>query len=103
MSSMKTATYFALSVFLILAHGLTGLAQQAADDAYRTFYAETNPQKKAELGEKFLLDFKDSTYRAPIFQLTIQAYAQVQNWAKIIESADKLPTVLPNADAQAKV
>jgi len=75
---------------------------EVENSAYRTFYAEQNAQKKAELGEKFLADFKESTYRAPILKTILTGYVQTQNWPKVFEHAEKLPTELANADNATK-
>lgn len=103
---MKRIAYVGFSLSLILALALPGIGQQAKSkpeyDTYSAFYSEQNPQKKAELGEKFLADFKDSEYRAPGYQLLVNAYYQAQNWAKVIEVTDRFDQELPNADAKAK-
>jgi tetratricopeptide (TPR) repeat protein len=88
---------------LLLAATTTGFAQSEVENsAYRVFYGEQNAQKKAELGEKFLTDFKESTYRAPILKTILSGYVQAQNWAKVMEHADKLPSGFPNADNATK-
>src|SRR5215475_5841942 len=100
---IRTFCYIGLPVLVILGLTLTVLAQgEVQNSAYRTFYAEQNAQKKAELGEKFLADFKESTYRAPILKTILTAYVQSQNWAKVLEHAEKLPTELSDADNATK-
>src|SRR5215475_9019852 len=100
---IRTFYYIGLPVLVILTSVLTLLAQgEIQNSAYRVFYAEQNAQKKAELGEKFLADFKESTYRAPILKTILTAYVQSQNWAKVLEHADKLPTELSDADNATK-
>ena len=100
---MKTTGYLGLSLLLMLALALSGLAQsEAENNAYRVYYGEQNAQKKIDLGEKYLTDFKESTYRAPILQGILNLYVQGQNWAKVMEHGDKLPAELPNADAKMK-
>ena len=95
--------YLGLSVVTILALALSGLAQsEAENNAYRAFYNEKDAQKKADLGEKFLADFKESTYRSPILQTILASYYQAQNWPKVLDHAEKLSTELPNADAKFK-
>jgi tetratricopeptide (TPR) repeat protein len=107
---MKKTGYLGLSLLLISALALPGLTQQAPaykstaeGNAYLTLYNEQNPQKKAELGEKFLTDFKDSDFRPQAFQMVIRSYANAQNWAKVMETADKLSTLVPNADNNTKL
>jgi tetratricopeptide (TPR) repeat protein len=100
---IRTICYLGLPVLVILALALTVLGQgEVQNSAYRAFYAEQNAQKKAELGEKFLADFKESTYRAPILKTILTAYVQSQNWAKVLEHAEKLPTELSDADNPTK-
>ncbi len=86
-----------------MALALHAMAQsEAENNVYRIFYNEKDLQKKIDLGEKFLTDFKESTYRSPILQGILGAYVQSQNWAKVIEHGDKLQSELPNADAKTK-
>src|SRR5215468_12527702 len=100
---IRTICYLGLPVLVILACSQWILAQgEVQNSAYRTFYAEQNAQKKAELGEKFLTDFKESTYRAPILKTIMTIYVQGQNWPKVLEHAEKLPTELPDADNATK-
>jgi len=62
---------------------------QAEYNAYKALYDEQNPQKKAELGEKFLTDFKESDFIANTYTMIIGAYTRAQNWAKVIDAADR--------------
>jgi tetratricopeptide (TPR) repeat protein len=95
--------YAGVSILVMLVLAPLVLAQgEVENSAYRTFYAEQNAQKKAELGEKFLADFKESTYRAPILKTIMTGYVQSQNWPKVLEHAEKLPTELANADNATK-
>ena len=65
---MRRAGYLGLSLLLILAIGAPAFSQQpqprstAEYNAYKAFYDEPNPQKKAELGEKFLAENKESDF-----------------------------------------
>lgn len=91
-------------LLLFLSLATTGSAQSEAENsAYRVFYGEQNAQKKAELGEKFLTDFKESTYRDPILKTILAGYYQSQNWAKVMEHAEKFPAGFPKADNATKV
>src|SRR5215471_7492287 len=100
---IRTICYWGLPVLVILALSLTVLGQgEVQNSAYRAFYAEQNAQKKAELGEKFLVDFKESTYRAPILKTIMTSYVQSQNWTKVLEHSEKLPSELPSADNPTK-
>lgn len=99
----RITIYIALATLSMLALAVSGSAQgEVQNSAYRAFYAEQDVQKKAELGEKFLVDFKESTYRAPILKTIMTNYVQKQNWAKVLDHADKLPAELPDADNPTK-
>ncbi len=92
---MKRSVCAGISLLMTAALALPALAQsEAENNAYRIFYNEKDPKKKIEAGEKFLTDFKESTYRSPILQTILGAYVQAQNWAKVIEHGDKLQTEL---------
>ena len=67
---MRRTCYLGLSLLLIVALGVPAFSQAPAAtapapesigeyNAYKALYDEQNPQKKAELGEKFLAEFKD--------------------------------------------
>jgi hypothetical protein len=103
---MRRPGYLALCLVMMLAWVLPSLAQSLAEnDAYRAFYGEKDPQKKIDLGEKFLADpaFKESTYRSPILLTIVPIYVQAKNWAKVLDHGEKLPAELPNAAANAKI
>src|SRR3989475_3250727 len=74
---------------------------QAEYNAYKALYDEQNPQKKAELGEKFLTDFKESDFITQTHTMILGAYTSAQNWAKVIDAAERAVT-LPNADNKLK-
>jgi len=88
----------------MLVRVLPGVAQgEVENNAYRLFYGEKDPAAKIQQGEKFLTDFKESTYRSPILMTILPLYVQAQNWAKVLDHGEKLSTELPNADVKAKV
>ena len=104
---MRRTAYLGLTLMLILALGVPAFSQQpqaktkAEYDAYLAFYNEQNPQKKAELGEKFLADNKDSEFVPQAYQMLVGAYARAQNWAKVVEAADRA-AALPKAENKLK-
>jgi tetratricopeptide (TPR) repeat protein len=109
---MKRIGYLGLSLLLItaLAAPSFGQAAQAKQpqaktkaeyDAYNALYMEKDPKKKAELGEKFIADYKDSDFILPSHRMIIGGYAQSQNWAKVIEAAERA-AALPGADPSLK-
>ena len=104
---MIRAGYWGLSLLLILALGAPAFSQQpqakttAEYNAYVAFFNEQNPQKKADLGEKFLAENKDSDFVPQGYQLLIGAYAKTQNWAKVMDAAERT-AALPTADNKLK-
>jgi tetratricopeptide (TPR) repeat protein len=107
---MRRTWNVGLSFLLSLALASPAFSQQAPQpqaktqaeyNAYNDFYKETNPQKKAELGEKFLTDFKDSDFVGNSYLLLIGAYSRAQNWAKVMEAADRA-VAFPKADQRLK-
>jgi len=109
---MKNTVYPGFYFLLVLAlaiPALAALAQQpeaksrAEYDAYNAFYTEQNPQKKAELGEKFLTAYKDSDFRLDAYTLLVRAYTQSQNWAKVMDVAERFTAAFPSADVIKKV
>lgn len=102
---MRRTWYLGLTLLLILGLAIPVLSQQAKTaaeyNAYKAFYDEQTPAKKAELGEKFLADYKDSDFVPQAYTLLIAAYARAQNWAKVMEAADRA-TALPAADDKLK-
>jgi tetratricopeptide (TPR) repeat protein len=100
---MRQTCYLGLSLLLIVALGAPAFSQQPAApqpqaktqaeyNAYKALYDEQNPQKKAELGEKFLIDFKESDFVGQSYIMVITAYVRAQNWAKVMETADTAAT-----------
>jgi tetratricopeptide (TPR) repeat protein len=115
---MRRTGYLGVSLLLILVFGLFALqgfgqAAQAAQarqpqaktqaeyTAYKALYDEQAPQKKAELGEKFLTDFKESDFIANTYTMIIGAYTKAQNWAKVVDAADRA-AASPVADDKLK-
>jgi tetratricopeptide (TPR) repeat protein len=103
---------FLLLVLTLAATALPGFGQAAAPkgpqaktqaeyNAYNALYMEKNPQKKAELGEKFLTDFKESDFIGNTYTMIIGAYTGAQNWAKVIDAAERA-AAFPGADNRLK-
>src|SRR5258708_29620181 len=100
---MRRPGYLALCLALMLAWSIPSLAQsEVENNGYRLFYAEKDAAAKIQQGEKFLTDFKESTYRSPILMTILPLYVQAQNWAKVLDHGEKLSAELPNADAKTK-
>ena len=109
---MRRTGYLGVSLFLILVLAVSALQSygqaaparqqtQAEYNAYKAVYDQQDPAKKAELGEKFLTDFKDSGYIANTYTIIIGAYARVPNWAKVMDAADRAGAS-PVADSKLK-
>ena len=109
---MRRTGYLGTALLLIVALGVPAFSQAPAAaapapktpaeyNAYKALYDEQNPQKKAELGEKFLIDFKDSDFIANTYRMLVAAYSRAQNWAKVMEATDRA-VAFPKADALTK-
>lgn len=106
---MRRASYLGLSLMLILAVTLMSFSQArtpqpkstAEYNAYMAVYNEQDAVKKAAAGEKFLTEFKESDFILQTHQYVIGAYGKAQNWAKVMEAADRAATS-PVADDRLK-
>jgi len=112
---MRRTGYLGTSLLLVLALAATalpGFSQAAAPKgpqaktqaeytAYTALYNEKNPQKKAELGEKFLTDFKESDFIGNTYTMILGAYTAAQNWPKVVDAAERA-VALPGADNKLK-
>ena len=93
---MRRIGYLGVSVSLVLAFGVLGFSQARAPqpkstaeyNGYMAVYNEPDAVKKAAAGEKFLNEFKES-FHAQTHQHIIGAYSKAQNWAKVMEAADR--------------
>jgi heat shock protein HspQ len=112
---MRRTGYLGISlllVFALAASALPGFGQAAAPaaqakqpqaktqaeyTAYVAFFNEKDPVKKAGLGEKFIVDFKETDFMSASYNQIITAYTQAQNWAKVIDAAERAANS-PGAD-----
>jgi tetratricopeptide (TPR) repeat protein len=84
------------------AQGVQPQAKTPAEyNAYKAVYDATAPAQKAELGEKFLTEFKDSQLIPNTYRMIIGAYAGAQNWPKVLDAADRA-AASPAADDKLK-
>lgn len=98
---MKKTGYLGLSLFLMLALAAPAISQgpppqaktRAEYDAYMAVFNEKDPQKKAELGEKFLVDYKTSDFVKDANLIVVRAWALAKNCNKLMEAADRLAGV----------
>ena len=62
--------------------------------------------KQADLCDKFLNEsgaaFKESMYRENSYALMIRAYTTLMNWPKVMDAADKVTQLVPNAKVTTK-
>ena len=105
---MKTIAYLGLSLLLTWALAIPTFAQtNTPDGLYTVWFIEADAAKKTQLGEQFINNpdpsFKSSQYFAYIFGHVFNGYASTGNMAKVMETADKLATIAPNADAKMKI
>src|SRR3954469_10671001 len=111
---MRRTCYLGLSLLLIVALGAPAFSQAPAAatpqpqaktpaeyNAYKAVYDEQNPAKKAELAEKFMADFKESELTGQTYTMLVGAYSRAQNWAKVMETADRA-AAYPKADTRLK-
>src|SRR5262249_25298312 len=100
---MRRTGYLGLSLLLILVlvvSALPGFGQAAQArqpqaktqpeyNAYLALFNEKDPAKKAELGEKFITDFKESDFVANAYRMILGGYAGTNNWPKVMDAADR--------------
>ncbi len=100
-------SYLGFSLLLMVALTVPALSQgpsaKSEYESYMGFFSEKVPQKQAELGEKFLVDNKESGFRIDAYTLLVKAYTQAQNWAKVMDAADRFKAEFPNADPKKKI
>jgi tetratricopeptide (TPR) repeat protein len=95
---MKRTAYLGSSLLVMMVLLIPNFAWAQADgDAYRAYYAEENPAQRAALGEKFLQDFKTSTYTDAVYRQTVSAYYQLNNFQKVVALAEKVEDYSPSA------
>ena len=96
----RTAYLGCLLFFLALAPTLA--VAQAIDDRYTEYYPEQEPAKKAQLGEKFLADFKEAAYHDAVYKGVLELYVKLGNMPKVLDWATKLDQLIAKAEPQTK-
>jgi tetratricopeptide (TPR) repeat protein len=94
---MTRTSHLRYFLFLIPAFATLGFSQakppqirsQAEYGAYMAMFNEQDAPKKAALGEKFLVDYNESDFIPQTHRAIIGAYGKAQNWAKVMEAADR--------------
>jgi tetratricopeptide (TPR) repeat protein len=102
---MKRITYFGCAVLMsgMLATAFARpLMAQDDGNRYTEFFAEQDPARKAAIGEKFLADFKDSTYTDGVYRTTVSIYYKLNNWPKVLDLAGKMDQLDPAIEAKNK-
>jgi tetratricopeptide (TPR) repeat protein len=116
---MRKVSFWALPLLLVGALTTTGFAQAAAAPAaqkqqaqlgaeeYKAFmlaWDEQDPAKKAANAEKFLTNHKtaDVSYLEQMYMIMIKSHYTAKAYPKVIESADKQATMVPNLNADDK-
>lgn len=64
-------------------------------NAYLALFNEKDFAKKADLGEKFIVDFKESEFVPNAYKMMIQSYVQLKQWQKVMDTADKAAAAFP--------
>ena len=102
----RTACLGFVALLLVGLLTTAGKAQQINDlaeyNAYVAVINEKDLTRKAALAEKFLVDYKETAAKKETYWMLILSYAQIPNWAKAMELAEKLPTLAPGFDAAQK-
>jgi tetratricopeptide (TPR) repeat protein len=104
---MRRTAYLGLASWLVMgALAISGKAQQINDpreyDAYMAVFNEKDLTRKSALAEKFLVDYKETAAKKETYWMLILSYADLPNWPKAMELAEKLPTLAPGFDAAQK-
>lgn len=107
---MRRIAYWALPLLLIGAYGIQGYAQDPKwkdtkeYEDYMLVFNEKDFPKKAANAEKFFTDHKDADPIAltQVYQMMLLSYANSQNWAKTIETLDRLSLAPKLTDAEKK-
>ena len=96
---MKRVAWFLPLLLIALVVVPTGRAQStvkfydsAEYDAFMSARAEKDDLKKAAQGEQFLADFPnaDPQLRSEVYSMIFLAYASRNDWAKILETYDRM-------------
>jgi pentatricopeptide repeat protein len=101
---MKRVTYLGLPILLIGILATSSLAQDQPKwkdnkeyEDYMLVWNEKDFPKKAANAEKFFVDHKDADPLAliQVYNMMILSYAQAGNWAKALETADRMNQLAP--------
>src|SRR5437868_3736769 len=102
---MKRNIYFGCSLLmttvLATAFAIPLLAQDDGT-SYAEFFAEQDQAKKATMGEKFLVDYKQSQYVDPVYRTILRIYYKANNWPKVLDLAGKLDQLDSSMEAKNK-
>jgi len=104
---MRRTACLGLFLTLFAALAAPGFAQEIKDPAeYKAYfegvYSEKDLAKKAANGEKFLNDYKETVARNQTYMMILLSYAQIPNWPKALETADKQAQMAPKLEPNDK-
>ncbi len=96
-SMLAVACVSAVTAAPMVAQAAAG-TQLSQDEytAYNAVITATDPVAKAAAADAFLAKYPQSTVKATVLEQELAAYAQANNAAKALETADKLLQVDPN-------
>lgn len=110
---MKRIAYWALPLLLVSALAAPSFAQQTDPkwkdnkeyDDWMLIFNEKDLPKKAANAEKFFTDHKDADPLAltQAYQMMILSYAQGGNWAKTIDTVERMELLAPKLDPATKL
>jgi hypothetical protein len=66
-------------------------------DAFAALQKETDPKKKITLAEGFIQKYANSDYKGAAYALMIQAYAQTNDFAKLMQTAAEATKAAPDS------
>jgi len=104
---MRRTAYLGLFLTLFVAAAAPGFAQEIKDPTeYKAYfegvYSEKDLAKKAAAGEKFLVDYPNTVARNQTYMMILLSYAQIPNWPKALETADKQAQMAPKLEPKDK-
>jgi len=96
---MKRIGIIGLFLVLSLWLAIPAWSQRGENNAYQAIQDERTPQRRIQLIEEFLNDYKNSAYRPDLDVELMNLYVGNRDWAKILLRAESFRLEVPTADA----